>query len=273
MNDSNSEDLLELYGRVPSVKSPHDLDQKILSEAKRLAPERSGNFSRGWIPATAAVCVIGLAGLLSRPVFLNQEPPLSVESAALIGERVSDSEAIAQYSRQLRVSEVAISNNAAEKTTLTSIAIEREPGAISSATVERQRFEQDPSSSASLRPSASLIAPRSQRLLNETALDQDDDVEIIAYEEPSVAFAPNPVAATVSEPLSGAAQAPLADENLSESEVIQALEEIEKLLREENFEAARFQLNVLKLRCFDCDIPASVEQRLQTNPDNAGPLN
>ena len=140
MSNSNSEDLLELYGRVPSVKSPHDLDQKILSEAKRLAPERSANFSGGWIPATATVCIIGLVGLLARPVFLNQEQPLSVESVALNDERISDSETIVQYSRQLRVSEVAISNDAAEKSALTSIAIESEPGAIASATAERQRF-------------------------------------------------------------------------------------------------------------------------------------
>ena len=72
-----------LFEKLPEAGSPESLDNRIVCEARRLAPSRQSRFTPGWIPALATVSLVAVAVVAVRPVFQS----LQTDTAVMEAER------------------------------------------------------------------------------------------------------------------------------------------------------------------------------------------
>jgi hypothetical protein len=65
---------------MPEVESPRELDDQILAEARKLAPEKRRFFPASWMPAMAATCAVAVAIVVARPVLQDLDPRVAEEA-------------------------------------------------------------------------------------------------------------------------------------------------------------------------------------------------
>ena len=261
MSRKTRPDLSRLFNRVPSVDSPLDLDQKILAESRRLAPERQGRYLRSWMPVTATVCMIGLAVFVAKPVLFNLKQTQRVQTSPVL-QKQEGAPAMDSYKDDQVQEDVDSTGNRTVDTVMENEVSTPETTSKSVPAIEmleshsnlvdeaaenlpadeiRQEFQVKKSSSENKEvysaPDYSSEAARSASV----TMEQDDVSVGASMSEPMVADS-LPLVALV-----------------SEEELENALEEIRILIEAGKLKAAGSQLEELRKRCPGCDVPDSLE--------------
>lgn len=260
MSKKARSELSRLLSRVPNVDSPPALDQKILAQSRRLAPERQGRNLRGWIPVTATICMVGLAVFVAKPVLFDLKQTQRVQTSPVLqkqeGVSVSDSSKSVQpqdtdssgvtvlddvmyneivtpetTSRILPTTEMAVSPDAlmdGESENMPAVEMRQELKAKKSSSEEK---EDHPASGFS-----------STTAESDSVIMEQDNVSVGAS-------IPEP---RMTEPVS-------VEQNVSKDDFAIALEEIKSLIEAGDLETAASQLEALRLRCPGCEVPDSLE--------------
>lgn len=81
---------LELAGSLPRIEPAPDLVERVLARARRAAPapDMVPATARPWVPATAALALVVIAGALSLPWLGNRTEPGRESSGRAVVERV-----------------------------------------------------------------------------------------------------------------------------------------------------------------------------------------
>ena len=255
------------YRKIPKVNSPRALDEKILSEARRLAPEKRPAVWGRWMPMLGTVCMVGVAIVIARPVLTTLDAPdIKVESIE-VGQ-----------SQQLQVSKEERTSSGSSA--LLDKLIEENPVEefnVASPASSIERLESEAVSAD--KPARSAIANVAEEIVESDSVEQMSTVEVgesagIVYESKQETPMPLSVATPVqkksnealneTEPVYEVSSSEveglnLMGSNLSDEAFQLAVVRIKSLIQAGDLNEAALMLDQLKQDCPKCKLPASIQ--------------
>lgn len=215
-----TKNLSEMLEKLPKVNSPNELDQIILSESKRLAPEKSIFQRWSWVPALSTACVVGVAVLVANPLFESSRSPQTSPE----GEVQFHTTSKLEKTRTENIESISAPEISAMEMESSALAPAPTPKPAQSRSMNEQMAESAPMETISLQ-------------------------SIDAKELQTKAMADKPEAESVS---SGASENIMPDPEL-------IVEEIKRLLENGEREAARALLNQVNRECPECKLPENLD--------------
>ena len=239
---SNRDKILEsAFRKIQKVDSPKSLDQKILSESRRLAPEKQRKTWGGYTPMLATVCMVGVAIVIARPIMTTLETPaIKVESVAnsqkAFKEKGVSIDRSVLLDKQVEESENLESKTVTENRAMSSAPaslVEKiiQPGLEGDVSVERQDDEVSVQAlEAVSAPSAALSVRKKQDVKGLSFSSNDSAPEKFNWEE----------------------------SNLTEQAFNKMIDEIRGLIQQGEIDEANLKFEELKKNCPNCELPENV---------------
>ncbi len=285
MSEYQNPDLEKMIRRIPNVDSPKHLDDKILSEARRLAPDRKtfleNLISIGWMRLSATVCMVGLAVVVARPVIIHlQSTPqdLSIQTmgqsdtAKKLGTaKISSADAPleSRVQNQQQIDEIVVFKSDSDDAIIQSESdgLNQQKKAKQETTLQDAATQESTQEFNLSQPIA--IAPESIELEALTESSENSEEKQVATESESLLKPESDSIVTeeqtVVNSLAGStvkeieSRSEVAMPRMSDFELQKWLEDIKKLVDENKLDIAKSKLAELKLRCPECDVPESIE--------------
>ena len=221
--------------KLPRASSPETLDERIVSEARRLAPAKQSRLFPRWVPALATVSLIAVAVVVVRPVFQS----LQIEHAVM--ETVKPS-----------LQEEVVGNNTgkAERSTMIMsdepVSTAPQPTGVQSLGAGNTQVRQP----ASVVTEEAITEGEAAPVLKKQVLPGDDETDSATDHSQLIQSESNRAVDEVVAPESG----------LTDDEYRHLVNKILELLEAGKIGEARRMLEQLRSLCPQCDLPDEPEQ-------------
>ena len=217
--------------RLPQMQSPAHLDEKILAESRRLAPERKSFFPMGWVPAMAAACGVAVIVVATRPLFQNVDPPADQPVQATV----------ATEARKLQaVQESAVSSGSAFQAGESTV--QNRAATIQSDQASPVAAGESAPSAAAMKMEATVQSDPVPEMEASPGLSMDQEVS-------SASVAEEAMMSEVPETVSRAQDA-----------MTDPLSRVYELIEQDQLDEARKLLEELNRECPECGYPDSIEE-------------